>query len=44
MNFTLAHQDLVVRPTTADVIDVDSSTADGTYGVGEDIFINVTFG
>ncbi len=37
-------QDIVVRPTTANVIDVDSSTVDGEYGAGQEIYINVTFG
>ncbi|CAM9804617.1 unnamed protein product, partial [Scytosiphon promiscuus] len=38
------NEDIVVRPTTANIIDVDSSTADGEYGAGQDIYINVTFG
>lgn len=37
-------QDLVVRPTTPNILNVDSSTADGVYGAGQDILINVTFG
>lgn len=37
-------QDIVVRATTANIIDVDSSTVDGEYGTGQDIYINVTFG
>lgn len=40
----LGIQDIVVRATTANIIDVDSSTVDGEYGAGEDIYINVTFG
>lgn len=37
-------QDLIVRPTTPNILNVDSSTADGVYGAGQDILINVTFG
>ncbi|CAM9114790.1 unnamed protein product [Hapterophycus canaliculatus] len=38
------NEDIVVRPTTANIIDVDSSTTDGEYGAGQEIYINVTFG
>ncbi|CAM9289872.1 unnamed protein product, partial [Sphacelaria rigidula] len=38
------NEDIVVRPTTPNVLDVDCGSADGTYGAGENIFINVSFG
>ncbi|CAM9188184.1 unnamed protein product, partial [Discosporangium mesarthrocarpum] len=34
------NEDIVVRSTTANVINVDSSTVDGEYGAGEHIYIN----
>ncbi|CAM9396048.1 unnamed protein product, partial [Phaeothamnion confervicola] len=41
-----ASKNIVVRPSTPNVIDVTAAAppADGTYGTGEEILLNVTFG